>query len=681
MHDAANILRRYLNQLPQPIVPLESYERFRDPLRSHQAQAVGDLEARAEDTGEFDAEAAIVSYQKLITELPALNRQLLLYILDLLAVFASKSEQNRMTSANLAAIFQPGLLSHPNHDMSPAEYRLSQDVLIFLIENQDSFLVGMSGTAADEQTVKDVQSGASKQVTTPTRPTKTKLGRSASDASGGADSLRRVGGAVRRNLSISSKNSRGSGNIPSPGSPAPGSPLVNSTSGGAVYRSNTVPSKRSRRIPSNRFPKANGESDAPDLSNGPSDDHFSAADVRPSTEMKPPQSSEPTLLTSSPKTTPEKPALASVPESKSRNVSRDLSSSEGLSLRSPDHGVTTIITSGTPNKERKSFFSKSPSSDAERKESRLPNKLRKKNRTQTTSNNASAQSSTHSLHGHPESPSSRDPSNHLVKAEAAVDTTVNPPPAISNTEASPRTGQPPQLADIDKASSFHLSHHSGSPAGSPRLKPSRSPVPSIHSRASGAEDSEADHADDGTSKNGKKKTNRWRLSSSSKPVNEINPGPRQGSRLGSSAVAEQSETSLASGDKPKKMETIDSQQTAAGRETSTTAGTQVPSADSTPSKENHGSRDGDEKDKKGPIGWFKAKVAQAKEEREERKAEKEAEKDRGKSPPPTTSEHATSKNSVNALTQETSPPPGGVEGATDAGGATATTGAQEGAQE
>ncbi|KAL9599233.1 MAG: hypothetical protein Q9179_003616 [Wetmoreana sp. 5 TL-2023] len=88
VHDAANILRRYLNKLPQPIVPLEFYERFREPLRSHQAQAVGtgEQEVTTQDTGDFDHAAAIATYQKLITELPSLNRQLLLYILDLLAI-------------------------------------------------------------------------------------------------------------------------------------------------------------------------------------------------------------------------------------------------------------------------------------------------------------------------------------------------------------------------------------------------------------------------------------------------------------------------------------------------------------------------------------------------------------------------------------------------------------------
>src|SRR3546814_18945860 len=70
-------------------------------------------------------------------------RQLLLYILDLLAVFAAKLDENRMNSQNLAAIFQPGMLSHPAHAMAPEDNSLNQSVLIFLIENQDHFLIGM----------------------------------------------------------------------------------------------------------------------------------------------------------------------------------------------------------------------------------------------------------------------------------------------------------------------------------------------------------------------------------------------------------------------------------------------------------------------------------------------------------------------------------------------------------
>ncbi|KAF2721924.1 RhoGAP-domain-containing protein [Polychaeton citri CBS 116435] len=248
VHDAANILRRYFNQLPEPIIPLDFYERFRDPLKNHQAEAVGPIDAQSPSQGGFDQEEAIRAYQELITELPPLNRQLLLYILDLLAVFASKSDLNKMTTPNLAAIFQPGLLSHPQHDMAPQEYRLSQDVLIFLIENQDSFLIGMPGTAADKQTVQDVQSGTPvKAPSTPTTPgrSRTIIGRSGSNATSGsgsvgADSVRKFG-SLRRNVSASSKHSKSSQRESRP-TPVVGSPATPSTS--SVHRSNTVPSRR-----------------------------------------------------------------------------------------------------------------------------------------------------------------------------------------------------------------------------------------------------------------------------------------------------------------------------------------------------------------------------------------------------------------------------------------------------
>lgn len=124
VHDAANILRRYLNHLPDPIIPYDWYNPFRQPLKEG-----------------WPIDKTIPRMQELVASLPPLNRQLLLYILDLLAVFASKAEINRMTSENLSAIFQPGLITHPSHDMAPQEYRLSQEVLVFLIDNQAHFLL------------------------------------------------------------------------------------------------------------------------------------------------------------------------------------------------------------------------------------------------------------------------------------------------------------------------------------------------------------------------------------------------------------------------------------------------------------------------------------------------------------------------------------------------------------
>jgi hypothetical protein len=94
--------------------------------------------------------------------MPHANQYLLLYVLDLLSVFSRKAEKNLMTAqsscpflfvrlpylttrisflSDLAVIFRPGLMSHPSHELSPAEHRLSQDVLEFLIAHQDWFML------------------------------------------------------------------------------------------------------------------------------------------------------------------------------------------------------------------------------------------------------------------------------------------------------------------------------------------------------------------------------------------------------------------------------------------------------------------------------------------------------------------------------------------------------------
>lgn len=207
------MLRRYLNHLPEPIVPLEFYEQFRKPLRnspsileyienkspapnagaggggagaeasagdgsaanptasttsvvaSEHNASVASLTSLESTTTSMQASTTNLSlddplhteivqtvavYQDLIARLPNLNRQLLMYILDLLAVFASKSEENLMPAPNLAAIFQPSILFHPDHDMMPREYRLSRSVIEFMIEHSNKFLSTIETIAREE---------------------------------------------------------------------------------------------------------------------------------------------------------------------------------------------------------------------------------------------------------------------------------------------------------------------------------------------------------------------------------------------------------------------------------------------------------------------------------------------------------------------------------------------------
>ncbi|OKP13338.1 Rho-GTPase-activating protein 5 [Penicillium subrubescens] len=145
VHDAANLLTRYLIQLPEPVIPLAFYHKFRAPFEML-GQDEDDIEALLVDPAVY--EGALGAYQSLVEELPRNHKQLLAYMLDLLAVFAAKSEQTGMSTAHLVVIFQPALLAHPSHDTVLERNKLSGMVLTFLIENQDHFVASIRRTTA-----------------------------------------------------------------------------------------------------------------------------------------------------------------------------------------------------------------------------------------------------------------------------------------------------------------------------------------------------------------------------------------------------------------------------------------------------------------------------------------------------------------------------------------------------
>lgn len=51
--------------------------------------------------------------------------------------------QYKSSCSDLAVIFRPGIISHPDHELSPEQHKLSQDVLEFLIAHQDWFMLDM----------------------------------------------------------------------------------------------------------------------------------------------------------------------------------------------------------------------------------------------------------------------------------------------------------------------------------------------------------------------------------------------------------------------------------------------------------------------------------------------------------------------------------------------------------
>lgn len=621
VHDAANILRRYFNQLPEPIIPLEFYERFREPLRNHQAQAVGHMDLQAPTAGPFDPDQAIRAYQALITELPPLNRQLLLYILDLLAVFASKSDLNKMTTANLAAIFQPGLLSHPQHDMAPAEYRLSQDVLIFLIENQDHFLIGMHGTAADEKTVRDVQSAgqSSRGPNAPVTPVRSKtiVGRSSSNASAGADSVRRFGN-LRRNMSVSSKTSKRSA-----GPQAPSTPTTISSKSSGVYRSNTVPSKRSGASP--RFPREKS-SDPPTPSPGlPTPLDTTMQEVTKDTEeestpvatappvtfdaLATPASPEIVSASSSEATTPHaapsseaSSAILTLEEQQTPENVAKASLVAPLDTLARDRSAERVgLVHATPSRVFLDFLKPSPtSSDEGKREGRRPNKLQKKRIPGSAL--SSAQSSAHSLQHGPDGTEEQR--------------LISPITPTFDSQALDYTGD--HSADRSVFATAPTSPRHATPQRThtdSTLRPAVSPSRSFHSQTSheNMDASDADYATDAThgSTSGEPtrspRRHRWRLSQSAIRSRDRDAVPTESPSyvahhdIGTLAGAGHSKSTIGSGGAGSRQPRRSSQELSGSVHNIT---------------EPEGMLSDSEERRKGPVSWIKGKLAERKERQE-----------------------------------------------------------------
>ncbi|KAI8637554.1 Rho GTPase activation protein [Parasitella parasitica] len=125
VHDASNVMRRFLNHLPQPLISLHYQALFKTTLDA-----------------EFPSlESKIDAFQNLIERLPIAHQYLLLYLLDLLYLFSQCAEYTRMESSSLATAFSPVIFSDPAHATNPAGYKESQRALEFLILHQNKFLM------------------------------------------------------------------------------------------------------------------------------------------------------------------------------------------------------------------------------------------------------------------------------------------------------------------------------------------------------------------------------------------------------------------------------------------------------------------------------------------------------------------------------------------------------------
>ncbi|ORY17962.1 Rho GTPase activation protein [Clohesyomyces aquaticus] len=128
-HDAAEVLRRYLVSLPEPLMtgsPTEWVKPLKPYLDAHTTPSTS------------QSVSVISIYQQFMRDLPPLHRQLAVYLMDLFDCFADQSNVNGATTSRIAERFVEAFFaSSPN---------LSDQkrVLEFLITNQEHFSAGMS---------------------------------------------------------------------------------------------------------------------------------------------------------------------------------------------------------------------------------------------------------------------------------------------------------------------------------------------------------------------------------------------------------------------------------------------------------------------------------------------------------------------------------------------------------
>jgi len=188
--------------------------------------------------------------------MPHANQYLLLYVLDLLSVFARKSDRNLMTAhsnlfapvfrpslftpdllvLDLAVIFRPGLISYPTHELQPSEHQLSQEVLEFLIEHQDLFMLDTPPPPALSPT-------PSRSLTPPLTARSGGASMTVSDDEG-PDGWRLID---RRPRSPTDRGNRTAGTAAGRGEMSPPSAGGRAIAASGIVRSRTVPSSRNGR--------------------------------------------------------------------------------------------------------------------------------------------------------------------------------------------------------------------------------------------------------------------------------------------------------------------------------------------------------------------------------------------------------------------------------------------------
>ncbi|XP_052007258.1 rho GTPase-activating protein 22 isoform X2 [Xyrauchen texanus] len=138
VHTVASLLKLYLRELPEPVIPFSKYEDF---------LTCAQLLLKDEEVG-------ICELVKQVNTLPQANYNLLKYICKFLDEVQSHSNENKMSVQNLATVFGPNILRPKVEDPVSMMEGTSQvqHLMTMLISEHERLYVGTEGDVSSEQT-------------------------------------------------------------------------------------------------------------------------------------------------------------------------------------------------------------------------------------------------------------------------------------------------------------------------------------------------------------------------------------------------------------------------------------------------------------------------------------------------------------------------------------------------
>ncbi|KAG8454628.1 hypothetical protein GDO86_001012 [Hymenochirus boettgeri] len=112
-HDLSNVLKLYLRQLPEPIIPFRLYNGFmglaKESLRGTEAGKGPRLQDKGPGT-EPEVKAMVTCLKELLKDLPQENKTTLQYLVQHLRRVSEQEQLNKMSPSNLGIVFGPALM-------------------------------------------------------------------------------------------------------------------------------------------------------------------------------------------------------------------------------------------------------------------------------------------------------------------------------------------------------------------------------------------------------------------------------------------------------------------------------------------------------------------------------------------------------------------------------------------